>query len=131
MDTNDLQAGTSSREIADRLHRVDPQPRSSSLIVVGVSLAIIGAVVAVASSSDHLVPLAVGLALFVAGAAIGLAFVPSLRADLAVTGQESGSTSKRKADGALARWTFRDSIALVQFGPDPEQVTGRQTGART
>ena len=86
---------------------------------------------AVASSPDHMASMALGLGLFIAGAAIGAAFASNLPHTLTLTAlQSDGATSQDNANGASRHWGFHDSIASVQFGPDPEQVIGRQTGAR-
>jgi hypothetical protein len=132
MDTNDLRARAARLGIAERSDRLAAQRPSSALIVVGVSLAIVGAVLAVASSPDHVVSMVIGLGLFITGAAIGVASASSLPHALTVTAHQSDvGTGQAVMEGASTPWRLPDLIASVQFGPDPEQVIGRQTGART
>ena len=110
MDNNHLRARAPGQGVmAHRSERFAAEGRASGLIVVSVALAIAGAVMAVASSPDHLVSMVFGLGLFVIGAAI--------------------ATSRDSAQDAAT--SFHGSFASVQLGPDPEQVIGRQTGART
>jgi hypothetical protein len=91
---------------------VGAQPRSSLLVLAGVSLAIVGAVIAVAAGMSHLVLMTLGLALFVAGSATAMRFA---------------GPATRRASGSA--W-LRDVRSSTHLGPDPEQVIGRQTGAR-
>jgi drug/metabolite transporter (DMT)-like permease len=103
--------------------------RASWLIVASGALAIAGAVLAVESSPDHLFSMVVGLGLFVAGAAVGVASAASLtRAATGATVQSRHATSGDAAQ-AVARGFV--GSASMQLGPDPEQVIGRHTGART
>ena len=131
MDNNDLRARAPGQGVV--AHRSEPfaaEGRASALIVVGVALAIAGAVMAVASSPDHLVSMVFGLGLFFAGAAIAMASAVSLpRTVIAVPLQSEQSTSRDAAQDSAT--SFYGSLASMQLGPDPEQVIGRQTGART
>jgi protein-S-isoprenylcysteine O-methyltransferase Ste14 len=124
MDNNDLRARAPGQGVvAHRSERFAAEGRASGLIVVSVALAIAGAVMAVASSPDHVVSMVFGLGLFVIGAAIAVASAPS------ITRIVTAATSRDAAqDGATS---FYGSFTSVQLGPDPEQVIGRQTGART
>jgi hypothetical protein len=90
---------------------------------VSVALAIAGAVMAVASSPDHVVSMVFGLGLFVSGAAIAVASASS------ITHIVTAATSPDAAQDDAT--SFYGSFTSVQLGPDPEQVIGRQTGART
>ena len=131
MDNNDLRARAPGQGVVG--HRSEPfagEGRASLLIVASVALAIAGAVVAVASSPDHLVSMVFGLALFVAAAAIAVASAASLTHT--VTGATLQSQEATSGDaGQDATTGFVGSFASMQLGPDPEQVIGRQTGART
>ena len=85
---------------------------------------------AVASSPDHLVSMLFGLGLFVTGAAIAVASAANLtRTETAATLQSEQATSRDAAQDAAT--SFYGSFPSTQLGPDPEQVIGRQTGART
>jgi hypothetical protein len=78
---------------------------------------------AVASSPDHVVSMVFGLGLFVIGAAIAVASAGSITRIV---------TAPRNPDAAQDGATgFDGSFTSVQLGPDPEQVIGRLTGART
>jgi hypothetical protein len=131
MDNNDLRARAPGQGVV--AHRSEPfaaEARASWLIVASVALAIAGAVMAVASSPDYLVSMVFGLGLFVTGAAIAVASAAILtRTVTAATVQSEQATSRDAApDGAKS---FYGSSTSMQLGPDPEQVIGRQTGART
>lgn len=82
---------------------------------------------AVASSPDHLVSIVFGLGLFVTGAAIAVASAARLTRTGAL--QSKQATSQDAAQDAAT--SFYGSYTSIQLGPDPEQVIGRQTGART
>ncbi len=115
MNTNDLRVRQSERRLADPID-VAAQARTSLLVIAGVSIAIIGAVLAVAARPDHEILLIFGLGLFIAGTAIGITFVePGDRLS-------DGNASRIGAGG------FHGSS--MQLGPDPEQVIGRKTGTR-
>jgi cytochrome c biogenesis protein CcdA len=124
MDNNDLRARAPGQGVvAPRSERFAAEGRASGLIVVSVALAIAGAVMAVASSPDHVVSMVFGLGLFVIGAAIAVASAASIARIV------TAATSRDPAqDGATS---FYGSFTAVQLGPDPQQVIGRQTGART
>jgi hypothetical protein len=113
-------------------HRSEPfaaEGRASGLIVVSVALAIAGAVMAVASSPDQLVSMVFGIGLFVTGA-IAVASAASLRGTgIAVALQSEQATSQDAAQHAAT--SGYGSFTSTQLGSDPEQVIGRQTGART
>ena len=131
MDNNDLRVRVPEQgPVAHRSEPFAAEGRASGLIVVSVALAIAGAVMAVASPADHLVSMVFGLGLFVTGAAIAVASAASItRIVTAATRQSAHATSRDPAqDGAMS---FYGSFTSVQLGPDPEQVIGRQTGART
>jgi hypothetical protein len=100
-------------------------------LVVGISLAIVGAVLTAASLPGHMPSMALGVGLFIAGAAIGAAFASNLPHSTLSARQRHVERNEESANGASMPSSFRDSIASMQFGPDPEQVIGRQTGART
>ena len=71
-----------------------------------------------------------GLGLLVTGAAIAVASAASLtRPVTAATRQSEQATSQDVAQDAAT--SFVGSFTSMQLGPDPEQVIGRQTGART
>ena len=131
MDNNDLRARAPGQGVV--AHRSEPfaaEGRASWLIVASVALAIAGAVMAVASSPDHLIPMIFGLGLFVSGAAIAVASAASLtRTVTAATVLSEQATSRIGARDAAT--SFYGSFSSMQLGPDPEQVNGRRTGART
>jgi hypothetical protein len=131
MDNNHLRARAPGQGVvAHRSERFAAEGRASGLIVVSVAVAIAGAVMAVASSPDHLVSMVFGLGLFVIGAAIAVASAASIRRIVtAATRQSEQATSRDSAQDAAT--SFYGSFTSVQLGPDPEQVIGRQTGART
>jgi hypothetical protein len=114
-------------------HRSEPfgaEGRASGLIVVSVTLAIAGAVTAVAASPDHLASIIFGLGLFVTCAVIAVASAASLpRTATAATLQSERATSQNAGSDAAA--SVCRTFTSMQLGPDPEQVIGRQTGART
>jgi hypothetical protein len=131
MDNNDLRARAPGQGVV--AHRSEPfaaEGRASWLIVVSVALAIAGAVMAVASSPDHLVSMVFGLGLFVTGAAIAVTSAASLtRTGTAAALQSEHATSQDAAQNAAS--SIFGLFTSIQLGPDPEQVIGRQTGART
>ena len=131
MNANNLRAGRRERRLADPIEGA-AQPRSSLLVIAGVSVAIVGAVLAVAAGLDHEVAMIFGLGLFIAGTVIGLTFagpVPSrLTPYRGPDDRLSDGTGSRRASGPGG---FHDSRPSMQLGPDPEQVIGRYTGART
>ena len=132
MNNTDLRASAPRDGIAQRSDRATNQGRSTALIPVGVSLAIAGAVLTAASAPDHLPSMVLGLGLFIAGAAMGLTSASSLPHSLSEAARPGGGAMSEDSDrGASAARSFYDSVASVQLGPDPEQVIGRQTGART
>jgi hypothetical protein len=97
---------------------------------VSAAVAIAGAVVAGASPVDHLISMVFGLGLFVAGAAIAVASAASLpHTETAARMQSERVTSRDHGQEAIT--SFFGSFTSMQLGPDPEQVIGRQTGART
>jgi len=70
------------------------------------------------------------LGLFVIGAAIAVASAASItRIVTAAARQSEQATSRDAAQDAAT--SFYGPFTSVQLGPDPEQVIGRQTGART
>jgi hypothetical protein len=112
MHDNDLRARVPAQGVvAPRSEPFVAEGRASGLIVVSVALAIAGAVTATASSPDQLASMVFGVGLFVTGPAIAVASAASL--PRTVTADIYGS------------------LTAMQLGPDPEQVIGRQTGART
>jgi hypothetical protein len=120
MNTNDVQRRSSIHGLAGLSRRTPAHGRWSLLVVVGIALANVGAVLTVASAPDYLPLMALGVAVFIAGAAIGLGFSSTLPdAVPAVAGLSGRATNQYGA------------FASAQFGSDPEQVAGRQTGART
>jgi drug/metabolite transporter (DMT)-like permease len=131
MDNNDLRARAPGQGVM--AHRSEPfaaEGRASWLTVASVALAIAGAVMAVASSPDHLVSMVFGLGLFVAGAGIAVASAASLtRTVTGATRLSQQATSRDLAQDAATG--VYGAFASMQLGPDPEQVIGRQTGART
>lgn len=78
-------------------------PRSS-LVIRGLSLAVVGAALALAAGIGELAMMSLGLALFVVGSATAMSFAGPAR--------------------------LRDVRSSTQLGPDPEEVIGRHTGAR-
>jgi hypothetical protein len=131
MDNNDLRARAPGQGVwARRSEPFVAGGRASGLIVVSVALAIAGAVIAVASSPDHLVSMVFGLGLFVTAAAIAVTSAASLtRTGTAAALQSEHATSRDAAQDAAT--SLYGSFTSMQLGPDPEQVIGRQTGART
>ena len=131
MDNNDLRARAPGQGVlAHRSELFVAEGRGSGLIVVSVALAIAGAVVVVTSSPDHVVSMVFGLGLFVTGAAIAVASAASLTSTgTAAALQNEHATSQDPAQDAAT--PFYGSFTSIQLGPDPEQVIGRQTGART
>lgn len=130
MDNNDLRAPVPGQGVV--AHRSEPfaaEGRASGLIVVSVALAIAGAVMAVASPADHLASMVFGLGLFVAGAAIAVASAASLPRTATAASLEGGQAKSQ--DAAQVAAASYGPFASMQLGPDPEQVIGRQTGART
>jgi hypothetical protein len=114
-------------------HRSEPfgaEGRASGLIVVSVSLAIAGAVTAVAASPDHLASIVFGLGLFVTGAVIAVASAASLPPTVTPAALQSERATSQNAGSDAAASVYR-WFTSMQLGPDPEQVIGRQTGART
>lgn len=121
MDTNDLAVRRPS-ERGGASFELDPGQRSW-LFLIGVPLAIAGALVAVAAMPDHMVAGVLGIGLFLAGTVTALTF----------TGYAPRPVYASSHDGARAaseRATIRDWVSSMQLGPDPERVTGRHTGAR-
>jgi fucose permease len=90
-------------------------------MVVGISLAIVGAVLTAASPPDHMPSMALGVGLFIAGAAIGVAFASNLPHSTLNARQSDAERSEDNANGASMPWSFRDSIASMQFGPTPSR----------
>jgi acetyl-CoA acetyltransferase len=132
MDINDARARAPGQGlVADRSEPLPAERGSSALIVVGVVLGIAGAVMAVASSLDHLVSMVLGLGLFVTGAAIAVASAAGLPRTVPAATLQSEHAKSRAAAQDAATSVFSGSFASMQLGPDPEQVIGRQTGART
>jgi hypothetical protein len=114
-------------------HRSEPfaaERRASGLIVVSVTLAITGAVTAVAASPDHLASIVFGFGLFVTGAAIAVASAASFPRTMTASTLQSERVTSQGAGSDAAASVYR-SFTSMQLGPDPEQVIGRQTGART
>ncbi len=100
--------------------------RLSSLLAVAG--AIIG--VAVVSLLDGvglpiLVPVAIGLVLFLAAAAWATSLPGDIRLAAVAAGENSKVDSSYAAGHSLREWG-----QASQLGPDAEQVIGRQTGAR-
>lgn len=85
---------------------------------------------AVASPPDHPVSMVFGLGLFVAGAAIAAASAASLTRTVTAATARSQQATGRDAPQDTATGLYGAS-ASMQLGPDPEQVIGRQAGART
>ena len=131
MDNNDIRARAPGQGVV--AHRSRPSAargRASGLTVVSAALAIAGAVLAVASSPDHLVSTVFGLGLFVIGATIAALAVAGLKRGMtAATLQGEHATSQDGSQNAAT--SFCGLFTSMQLGPDPEQVIGRQTGART
>src|SRR5207244_5175242 len=102
MDNNHLRARAPGQGVmAHRSERFAAEGRASGLIVVSVALAIAGAVMAVASSPEHLVSMVFGLGLFVTGAAIAVASAASLtRTGTATALQSELATSQDAAQDA-------------------------------
>ena len=123
MNTNELRAGASEPGIIDRSSDATVERRSAPLILVGVSAAIGGAVLTVASSPDQVL-MAFGLGIFLAGSVVGLtsASLITQPADQRTRDERAGGTDASRLFG---------SIPSMHLGPDREQVVGRQTGART
>jgi hypothetical protein len=132
MNTSDLRARRSEHRAAeDRSHPDAPQTRRG-VIVLGVSLAIVGAMTAVASSPDHLAFVVLGIGLLVSGAAIGLVPASTLRRTSPGAAPRSDlAPSEDESEHAVTPSSFHGSLASMQLGPDSEQVIARRTGART
>lgn len=129
MDTNDLAVRRPS-ERGGESFELDRRQRSW-LLLVGVPLAIAGAMLAVAAMPDHMVAGVLGIGLFLAGTVTALTFtgyVPRASRFDARPNDRANSHGRAKADSERA--TIRDSMSSMQLGPDPVQVIGRQTGAR-
>lgn len=121
MDTNDLAVRRPSERGGDSFE-LDPRQRSW-LLLVGVPLAIAGALLAVAAMPDHVVAGVLGIGLFLAGVVTALTFTG--HAPRAVYASGHGG-ARAASEGA----TIHDWISSMQLGPDPERVIGRHTGAR-
>ena len=85
------------------------RPRSPLLTTAGLSLAIVGAVLAVAAGSDQGLVMIVGLGLLIIGAATALASADPVR---------STSLGGRASDVEGSH----GSPSTIQLGRDPEQV---------
>jgi hypothetical protein len=126
MNINDLRA-MEPRQLSDRSEGA--ARARSSLLVVGVSLAIAGAVLVVASQPDHGIGMIVGFGLLLVGASTCLTFAEPGHAPSHAR-RNDGVTRQDDARKALLANRSHESSS-IQLGPDPEQVIGRQTGART
>jgi hypothetical protein len=132
MDTSEFRVQAPRHGRAERADRIAARGQSSALIVAGVALAISGTGLTVASSPDHTAWVAFGFVLLIAGTTLGVAYASTLRQSLTATGPQRHGARSQDNTRRLSRPTsFHDSITSAQFGPDPEQVIGRQTGART
>jgi hypothetical protein len=127
MGINDLRARRPGQgDVADRSDGFDAQGRTSGLVVVSASLAIVGAVLTVASSPDE-VSMVLGLALFVTGAAITVASASSLPHRLTMTTLAGRlTTTPEDVLGAGTPSSLNGSLASIPLRPDPEQVVGRR-----
>jgi hypothetical protein len=80
---------------------------------------------------DNTVTGVLGIGLFLAGTVTALTFTgyvpPASRFDARPNDR---ANSRDRAKAASERATIRDSMSSMHLGPDPEQVIGRQTGAR-
>jgi hypothetical protein len=127
MNINDLRA-MEPRQLSDRSEGA-ARARSPLLVVVGVSLAIAGAVLAVASEPDHGVGMVVGFGLLLVGASTCLKFAERGHAPSHARRNDGATRQDDAREAVLANRSHESSS--MQLGPDPEQVIGRQTGART
>ncbi len=127
MNTNDFRAG-GPRQLSDR-YEGSARVRSSLLVVVGVSLAIAGAVLAVAADPEHGVGMTVGFGLLLVGALICLAFAERGQAPSDARRKDGVAGQGDRRTASLAKRSYESSS--IQLGPDREQVIGRHTGART
>jgi hypothetical protein len=91
---------------------------SSLLVLAGASTGIIGAVLAEAAGASPEVSLGLGSVLFLTGTAVGHTLGSQIRRHTASTGESEVPDARG--------WG-----SSMQLGPDPEQVVGRMTGART
>jgi hypothetical protein len=127
MNINDLRV-MEPRQLSDRSEGA-ARARSSLLVVVGVFLAIAGAVLVVASEPDNGVDMMVGFGLLLVGASTCLTFAERGHAPSHAR-RNDGVTRQDDARKVLLANRSHESSSM-QLGPDPEQVIGRQTGART
>jgi hypothetical protein len=105
--------------------------RAAWQIVLGVAVAIAGAVLAVASSPDYVVSVAFGMGLFAAGAALALMSASNdLRSVTVATPGSDPAAGHGEGEDRSTRSTTSGPLASVQLGPDLEQVIGRATGVR-
>jgi hypothetical protein len=131
MNTNDLHT-RSLRRIAERSDRNATQSRWPALMFLGVPVAIVGAVVAVASLGDNTMAMVVGVALLAGGAAFAAASAWNLPGEPAVDRRRADRTAGQ--DGAQEAWTpwsIQETFDSAHLGAEPEQEMGRRTGART
>ena len=105
---------------------------SSLLVVAGASLGVGSAVLAEAAGAPGEVALGVGLVAFLAGTTIGDTLAWRFRRPSASISEPNAETSRRiKTHEPSSPRRVRDWASSTQLGPDPEQVIGRKTGART
>jgi hypothetical protein len=96
--------------------RPDAAAVASLMVLVGTAVAVIGVAVVVANPVD-VGKVLLGGVFFLVGAAMALWFSDRSRlANASTRGRASAERRTRRAS--------------LQLGPDPEQVVGRQTGAR-
>lgn len=100
----------------------------SLLALAGISIAIVGAVLAVAAGLDNEIAMIFGLGLFIAGTTTGLTFAGPFSSRFARYGRPDRLSDRIASRRASGLGGFRGSS--MQLGPDPEQVIGRHTGAR-
>jgi hypothetical protein len=117
--------------------RVDPMAYatrrlSSLLVVAAATLGIVSAVLAEAAGASDEVALGVGLVMFLTGAAVGDTLASRVRRPSASISEPNGDSNRRiKTHEPSSPRRPRDWASSMHLGPDPEQVIGRKTGART
>lgn len=120
MDTNDLAVRRPS-ERGGASFELDPGQRSW-LLLIGVPLAIAGALVAVAAMPDHMVAGVLGIGLFLAGAVTALTYAGYNPRTFAVSARPSDRANRLgSAKVATGRATIRDSMSSMPLPPIPNK----------
>ena len=120
MDTSD-QAVRRRNEQGGKSFELDPRQRSS-LLLVGVPLAIAGAVLAVAAMPDHIVATVLGIGLFIAGAVTALTYAGYNPRTFAVSARPSDRANRHgSTKAATGRATIRDSMSSMPLPPIPNK----------